>query len=102
MNLKELVITNYSGNKFPGWLSLLQLKLTNIQLQGCSSCSILPALGQLPLLKTLYIEECPELTELPPSLDNHDSLQLTTTRCPGLQGWEDKLTNAFRSRTVFS
>ncbi|CDP17161.1 unnamed protein product [Coffea canephora] len=56
MNLKELVITNYTGNMFPGWLSLPQLKLTIIQLQGCSSCSILPALGQLPLLKTLYIE----------------------------------------------
>ncbi|CDP17163.1 unnamed protein product [Coffea canephora] len=64
MNLKELVITNYSGNRFPGWLSLLQLKLTNIQLQGCSSCSILPALGQLPLLKTLYIEGMSSLVQV--------------------------------------
>ena len=37
MNLKELVIMNYSSNRFPGWLSLPQLMLTSIQLQLHSS-----------------------------------------------------------------
>ncbi|XP_027071848.1 disease resistance protein RGA2-like [Coffea arabica] len=56
-NLKELSISGYNGVMFPSWISNPVYKLTNIHLHSCLSCSILPSLGQLPLLKFLCIED---------------------------------------------
>ncbi|KAL3534769.1 hypothetical protein ACH5RR_003230 [Cinchona calisaya] len=63
-NLKELTITRYSGLMFPSWVSDPVYKLTVIRLQGCLSCSILPSLGQLPLLKFLHIEDMSGLVHI--------------------------------------
>ncbi|CAL9021679.1 unnamed protein product, partial [Prunus brigantina] len=51
-NLKKLVIDGYPGTKFPHWVlpNLIAANFTN-----CRSCEHLPALGNLPLLKTLSL-----------------------------------------------
>ncbi|KAL0404754.1 UNVERIFIED_CONTAM: putative disease resistance RPP13-like protein 1 [Sesamum radiatum] len=56
-NLKELEIKNYSGIRCPDWLSDSTRKFTTIHLHGLGYCTTLPSLGQLPLLKSLYIGE---------------------------------------------
>ncbi|XP_034228555.1 disease resistance protein RGA2-like [Prunus dulcis] len=52
-NLKKLVINGYPGIKFPDWAlpNLVAAEFTN-----CRSCEHLPALGNLPLLKTLSLQ----------------------------------------------
>ncbi|KAL3534766.1 hypothetical protein ACH5RR_003227 [Cinchona calisaya] len=60
-NLKELTIINYSGLMFPSWLGDPLYKLRSIHIQSCKYCSILPSLGQLPLLKHLCIEDMSSL-----------------------------------------
>lgn len=64
-NVKELQVTNYGGIIFPSWLSdPLSCKLVSIHLQSCQRCTILPPLGQLPLLKSLYIESMGDLVNV--------------------------------------
>ncbi|GMP97773.1 hypothetical protein CsSME_00045900 [Camellia sinensis var. sinensis] len=64
-NVKELQVTNYGGIIFPSWLSdPLSCKLVSIHLQSCQRCTILPPLGQLLLLKSLYIESMGDLVNV--------------------------------------
>ncbi|KAM1653602.1 hypothetical protein EV1_006130 [Malus domestica] len=56
-NLKELTIKRYGGTQFPGWLGDESLsKLVTLRLVDCGFCFSLPALGQLPSLKSLEID----------------------------------------------
>ncbi|PNX79994.1 CC-NBS-LRR resistance protein, partial [Trifolium pratense] len=65
--LKKLTIENYNGNRFPTWLRGCHLpNLVSLKLKNCGSCSLLPPLGQFPLLKKISIEECPELKKVQP------------------------------------
>ena len=56
-NIKQLVIKDYRGTRFPGWIgnasysNIIRLKLSN-----CKKCKCLPSLGQLPSLKYLTIK----------------------------------------------
>ncbi|KAJ1263469.1 hypothetical protein BS78_09G186800 [Paspalum vaginatum] len=52
--LSELTVKAFAGFYFPNWLSSLA-HLQTIHLFDCTNCSILPALGVLPLLKVLDI-----------------------------------------------
>ncbi|KAM0007470.1 putative leucine-rich repeat domain superfamily, winged helix-like DNA-binding domain superfamily [Helianthus debilis subsp. tardiflorus] len=55
--LIQLVIRSYGGLEFPEWVgnpSFLHLK--HVSLSNCDRCTSLPPLGQLPLLKELFIE----------------------------------------------
>ncbi|KAH0777146.1 hypothetical protein KY290_008557 [Solanum tuberosum] len=55
-NIKQLQITGYRGTKFSNWLAdPLFLKLVQLSLRDCKDCDSLPALGQLPSLRSLYI-----------------------------------------------
>ncbi|CDP13076.1 unnamed protein product [Coffea canephora] len=54
-NLQELVIYSFMGNKFPQWHINLS-KLEVLWIVDCKRCSELPSLGQLPSLKSLYLE----------------------------------------------
>ncbi|KDP39600.1 hypothetical protein JCGZ_02620 [Jatropha curcas] len=70
-DLKELVISNYGGARFPSWMTEGQLRnLVSISLFNCTKCKIL-SLGGLPNLRSLYIKE----------MQNLDILQ-----CPSLRG----------------
>ncbi|CAK9175691.1 unnamed protein product [Ilex paraguariensis] len=56
--LKSLKIELYKGITFPSWIGDLSFSKTMyISLEGCTKCESLPPLGQLPLLKELYIKD---------------------------------------------
>ncbi|KAK4709012.1 hypothetical protein R3W88_029937 [Solanum pinnatisectum] len=58
-NIKELQITGYRGTKFPNWpASLSFLELVKLSIDS------LPALGQLPSLKFLFIRRMHRITEV--------------------------------------
>ncbi|KAI8026634.1 putative disease resistance RPP13-like protein 1 [Camellia lanceoleosa] len=55
--LEQLTISGYGGTKFPNWVGdVLFSKTVFMRLKGSKCCRSLPPLGQLPLLKDLYIE----------------------------------------------
>jgi len=63
--LKRLTIEYYGSEKFPSWLgdpSYWALQL--VDLRHCKNCESLPALGQLPLLKDLFIEGFTEVRSI--------------------------------------
>ncbi|CDP17555.1 unnamed protein product [Coffea canephora] len=55
-NLKELQILKFMGDQFPQWFMNLTLtSLVELRVSDCTRCRKLPALGQLPFLKRLYL-----------------------------------------------
>ncbi|CDP17543.1 unnamed protein product [Coffea canephora] len=55
-NLKELQILKFMGDQFPQWFMNLTLtSLVELRVKDCTRCRKLPALGQLPFLKSLYL-----------------------------------------------
>ncbi|CDP21595.1 unnamed protein product [Coffea canephora] len=55
-NLKELQILKFMGDQFPQWFMNLALtSLVELRVSDCTRCRKLPALGQLPFLKRLYL-----------------------------------------------
>ncbi|XP_028119494.1 putative disease resistance RPP13-like protein 1 [Camellia sinensis] len=55
--LERLTISGYCSTKFPNWVGDVSFsKMESMQLKGSKCCTSLPPLGQLPLLKDLYIE----------------------------------------------
>ncbi|GLT96376.1 hypothetical protein SLE2022_140010 [Rubroshorea leprosula] len=57
-NLKRLQIVFYGGHKFPLWLGdPLFSNLSCLELKNCERCTLLPSLGQLPVLKRLIIKD---------------------------------------------
>ncbi|KAH0746846.1 hypothetical protein KY285_008503 [Solanum tuberosum] len=64
-NIKEVKITGYRGTKFSNWLADPSfLQLVELSLSNCKDCDSLPALGQLPSLKFLYIRGMHGITEV--------------------------------------
>ncbi|XP_006340229.1 putative disease resistance protein At3g14460 [Solanum tuberosum] len=64
-NIKQLQITGYRGTKISNWLAdPLFLKLVELSLSNCKDCDSLPALGQLPSLRFLYIRGMHGITEV--------------------------------------
>ncbi|XVF18420.1 hypothetical protein REPUB_Repub11eG0019900 [Reevesia pubescens] len=54
--LKELTIQNYGGTEFPNWVVDPSFQnLMCLALKNCKNCKSLPLIGNLPLLKDLYI-----------------------------------------------
>lgn len=55
-NLKKFHLKRYMGTRFPTWMmDAILTKLVEIKLKNCKNCELLPPLGQLPVLKYLYI-----------------------------------------------
>ncbi|XP_071906335.1 putative disease resistance protein RGA3 [Coffea arabica] len=55
-NLKKLQILKFMGDQFPQWFMNLTLtSLVELRVADCTRCRKLPALGQLPFLKRLYL-----------------------------------------------
>ncbi|CAL5330428.1 unnamed protein product [Camellia sinensis] len=55
--LERLTISGYRSTKFPNWVGDVSFsKMVFMRLKGSKCCTSLPPLGQLPLLKDLYIE----------------------------------------------
>ncbi|XP_071934313.1 putative disease resistance protein RGA3 [Coffea arabica] len=90
-NLAELVIKNFMGDQFPRWLMDLPTtttlsKLASLAFSHCNRCRELPPLQNFTSLKTLVIDECDGLTNLPGDmLHSCTSLQmLWVTYCDNL------------------
>ncbi|KAA3453475.1 disease resistance protein RGA2-like [Gossypium australe] len=55
--LKKLSIKCYGGQTFPTWVGYCSLKnLMFLEFEHCHKCTSLPAFGQLPFLKALYVK----------------------------------------------
>ncbi|KAK0573449.1 hypothetical protein LWI29_008168 [Acer saccharum] len=55
-NLEKLTITGYGGTIFPSWLGNTSFSsLVLLRFEGCRNCTSLPPIGQLHLLKDLFI-----------------------------------------------
>lgn len=76
LNLEELTISGYCGNKFPLWLGDCHfVKLVKVILEGCKNCDVLPALGQLPCLKHLVIQQIETVRIIGREFMGHSSAQ---------------------------
>jgi Leucine-rich repeat (LRR) protein len=53
--LKELTIMHYGGAEFPSWLRGHFSNMVLLKIVCCEKCTSLPAVGQLPSLKDLFI-----------------------------------------------
>ncbi|GJM85551.1 hypothetical protein PR202_ga02012 [Eleusine coracana subsp. coracana] len=75
-NLEDLNIKGYCGDKFPPWLGdSCFIKLTSVILEGCENCYVLPALGQLPSLKYLVIQQMEKVEIIGRELIGHGGMQ---------------------------
>ncbi|XP_042029457.1 disease resistance protein RGA2-like [Salvia splendens] len=75
-NLKKLQIEGFKGKKFPSWTQKMAVenvtqgcwiplnKLIEIKLSKCSECEEIPMFGQLPNLKSLWLEELTNLKSI--------------------------------------
>ncbi|XVF79145.1 hypothetical protein PTKIN_Ptkin14bG0196200 [Pterospermum kingtungense] len=64
-DLKELIIENYGGTKFPKWVADSSLQnLLSLDLNNCKNCKLLPPIGKLPLLKDLCIRGMHDLNNV--------------------------------------
>ncbi|KAF7840394.1 putative disease resistance RPP13-like protein 1 [Senna tora] len=61
-DLQVLHIDGYRGTTFPDWLGIhLYLNMTELKLDNCINCWMLPPLGQLHSLKRLHISQFPKV-----------------------------------------
>ncbi|KAK3154655.1 hypothetical protein QOZ80_2BG0193470 [Eleusine coracana subsp. coracana] len=75
-NLEDLNIKGYCGDKFPPWLGdSCFIRLTSVILEGCENCYVLPALGQLPSLKYLVIQQMEKVEIIGRELIGHGGTQ---------------------------
>ncbi|XP_015948718.2 putative disease resistance RPP13-like protein 1 [Arachis duranensis] len=72
--LKVLIMKGYKGETFPDWLGRCSYNnMTNVYLESCKNCCVLPSLGQLPSLKSLHIEGFLELKRIGDEFYKSDS-----------------------------
>ncbi|KAL5719986.1 hypothetical protein ACHQM5_012702 [Ranunculus cassubicifolius] len=91
--LKELVLKNYGGSFFPGWISG-SIRLTTIDIYHCPNCILLPCLGNLPYLKSLKIIQMPMLEKVDENFVGPDAVKkfkcleiLEFQNMPELKSW---------------
>ncbi|KAA3476589.1 disease resistance protein RGA2-like [Gossypium australe] len=54
--LEKLSIRGYQGIYLPRWMTVQKPNIIELRLISCHRCKYLPLLGQLPLLKVLYLQ----------------------------------------------
>ncbi|KAL6626391.1 hypothetical protein ACP70R_030117 [Stipagrostis hirtigluma subsp. patula] len=107
-SLDEFELRGYSSVSFPAWLMGIANylpNLTRVKLAGLPQCSRLPPLGQLPNLKSLYLEAIPSITKIDRdfwggvhafaklenlSISNMESLEEWSTSYSHAEGGADK------------
>ncbi|GKV48171.1 hypothetical protein SLEP1_g54997 [Rubroshorea leprosula] len=78
-NLKSLKISHYGGRSFPNWVCdpSLFLNLSSMELSYCMTCTLLPSLGLLPVLKKLIIKNLKAIKAIGSEFcGGHDSFPL--------------------------
>ncbi|GLT35203.1 hypothetical protein SLA2020_096740 [Shorea laevis] len=85
-NLKKFTIKYFGGLEFPSWIGDPSFSILEyLELCGCGNITLLPPLGQLPLLKELIIRDMPEFTGDNSFSGSFSSLEkLTLESCPKL------------------
>ncbi|KAM7472554.1 hypothetical protein LguiA_010737 [Lonicera macranthoides] len=95
INLKNLTIKNFGGDKLPSWLGgHLLCNMISLTLEGCGYCLILPQLGQLPSLKFLTIIGMTQIKIVGPEFFGDDSFvkpfqSLVILKFKGMTEWEE-------------
>ncbi|XP_044499793.1 disease resistance protein RGA2-like isoform X1 [Mangifera indica] len=95
-NLKSLSIEGYPGGYFPRWIRGSNLpNLTNIKLINCRRCEQLPALGQIPFVKVIYMRGMPAVKNIGSGFCGRGSgrpfqslQELTFIEFPNLEFWQ--------------
>ncbi|CAL9004228.1 unnamed protein product [Prunus brigantina] len=73
--LAKLIIRGYAGLEFSTWIGdRLFSTMVHVRLDKCKNCQILPPLGQLPLLKELYIRGMAAVKSVGPEFYGEGSL----------------------------
>ncbi|PIN23638.1 Apoptotic ATPase [Handroanthus impetiginosus] len=64
-NLTKLKLEFYGGMRFPSWIGDPSFsKISSVSLSGCTDCTSLPPLGQLPELRALCISDMPKIKHI--------------------------------------
>ncbi|KAF6997509.1 hypothetical protein CFC21_013724 [Triticum aestivum] len=66
-NLEQLMIQGYSSKGFPNWMWHISSHLpciTYLSLSDLGACDNLPPFGQLPNLRSLYLQKIPNITKV--------------------------------------
>ncbi|XP_047941311.1 putative disease resistance RPP13-like protein 1 [Salvia hispanica] len=99
--LKQLTIWRYEGSTLPSWMSSPNSFIKEMSLHYLSEVSSLPALGKLPFLEVLCIDNLKKLKQVGreflgiESASNDDVVafpklkELTFVMCPEWEEWED-------------
>ncbi|KAH0981731.1 hypothetical protein GBA52_008908 [Prunus armeniaca] len=83
-NLSKLTISYYGGTKFPSWMCDPEFTgMVYLHLKGCTKCTSLPSLGQLPSLKDLVIEAMDGINHV--GLDFYGDGDASTIPFPSLE-----------------
>ncbi|KAL6288572.1 hypothetical protein ACE6H2_006082 [Prunus campanulata] len=90
--LEKLIIRGYAGLEFSTWIGdRLFSTMVHVRLDKCKNCQILPPLGQLPLLKELYITGMAAVESVGPEFYGEGSLPfpvLETLQFEDMQHWK--------------
>ncbi|CAL8114111.1 unnamed protein product [Prunus armeniaca] len=90
--LESLIIRGYAGLEFSTWIGdRLFSTMVHVHLDKCKNCQILPPLGQLPLLKELYIRGMAAVESVGPEFYGEGSLPfpvLETLEFEDMQHWK--------------
>ncbi|PRQ56367.1 putative P-loop containing nucleoside triphosphate hydrolase, leucine-rich repeat domain, L [Rosa chinensis] len=93
--LLELTIKGYNGLEFSKWIGHPSFSdMTYVKLQNCKNCRFLPPLGQLPLLKVLWIKGLPNVESVGAEFYGDCSLPfpvLEELRFEDMQNWKEWL-----------
>ncbi|CDP20567.1 unnamed protein product [Coffea canephora] len=85
-NLKELQILKFMGDQFPQWFMNLT-SLVELRVEDCTRSRKLPALGQLPFLKRLYLAGLENIRSI--GLSFYTLKKLSLERLKNLKEWKD-------------
>ncbi|MED6133317.1 hypothetical protein PIB30_027351 [Stylosanthes scabra] len=82
-DLKKLTIDGYEGTIFPYWIghSFYQ-NITSVYLLDCKNCCMLPSLGQLPSLQSLYIGGFDQLKSVGMEFYRNEGSQYSSPSAP--------------------
>ncbi|XP_016650148.1 PREDICTED: LOW QUALITY PROTEIN: putative disease resistance RPP13-like protein 1 [Prunus mume] len=90
--LEKLIIMGYAGLEFSTWIGdRLFSTMVAVRLYNCENCKMLPPLGQLPLLKELYITGMAAVESVGPEFYGEGSLPfpvLETLEFEDMQHWK--------------
>ncbi|CAL9004240.1 unnamed protein product, partial [Prunus brigantina] len=90
--LEKLIIRGYAGLEFSTWIGDPSFStMVHVRLEKCKNCQILPPLGQLLLLKELYIRGMAAVKSVGPEFYGEGSLPfpvLETLEFEDMQHWK--------------